>query len=263
MNLEDGITDVIEKALRGLEMTPADVASAAGISVEAYRSTLSGRADDAVLRQLAEVLGLDADALVNLPGYCPEQGGISGIRRIELPFREWTVNAWLLKSGETTLLFDTGWGRGDILQEIENAALDGVFITHGHADHIGGVEALKAAGVKIVSEIEAFCTGEFSFGDIGIKTVDLSGHCEPAVGYFVSGFEKQLLVVGDAIFAGSVGGCRDQRQFSLALGNLGKVLRASDENCLILPGHGPMSSVAEEMKANPFRKYFLGAKNVR
>lgn len=256
MTLEDEVSDVVGKALRGLGVSPGKAAAEAGVAVEDLQRVLDGRFDETVVRKIAPVLELDGEALADLPDYLPEPRGIAGVRRIELPFRQWTVNAWLLEKDGTVLLFDTGWGARDILSEIDPAALDKVFITHPHPDHVGGVGVLEQEGIPIISETETAATGEIRIGGIGVRAVDLSGHCEPAVGYFVTGFEKQLFVAGDAIFAGSAGACADPRKFHLAFENLKAALDEAGEDCLILPGHGPLTSVAEEKANNPFRRHF-------
>jgi glyoxylase-like metal-dependent hydrolase (beta-lactamase superfamily II) len=255
MSLEDEVSDVVGKALRGLEMSPTEVARAAGVGKDDLQRILDGGFDQALVRKIAPFLGLDADALAGLPSYLPNARSIKGVRRIILPFRRWTVNAWLLEISGKVLLFDTGWGGDDILSEIDPSAVDMVLITHGHPDHVGGIEALEKKGKRVISETEAQVVGEFEFGEISVRAVDLSGHCEPAVGYFIKGFQRQLLVAGDAIFAGSAGGCANRRKFHLALENLRAVLEIAEEECLILPGHGPMTSVAEEKTANPFLGY--------
>jgi glyoxylase-like metal-dependent hydrolase (beta-lactamase superfamily II) len=63
-------------------------------------------------------------------------------------------------------------------------------------------------------------------------------------------------VVGDAIFAGSMGGCKSTENFEMAVATLRKGFEQVDTDCLILPGHGPMTSVALEKTFNPFRLNF-------
>lgn len=256
MSLEDEVSDVVAKAIRGLGKNIAEVSNAVGVTEMDLRKVLDGEFDEPDVRRIAMALDLDEAALVGLRDYLPKVREIEGIRRIELPFRQWTVNAWHLRKGCVNLLFDAGWNRNDVLSEIDPNSLNAVFITHGHEDHVGGLEILENMGLRIISETEALDAGEFEFEGIGIKAVDLAGHCKPSTGYFVSGFERQLLVAGDAVFAGSIGGCANRGNFQLAVGNLRKAFAEADDGCLLLPGHGPLSSITEEISANPFSRYF-------
>jgi len=253
MSLEDEFSDVIAKAMAGLEMEAGDLAEKAEVDPCEISGLLHGEIDEAVVRKICPVLGLDPDALLALPAYFPKPLALLGGTRIGLPFRQWTVNAWLVELDGTRLLFDAGFGDRDILGKTDVDKLESVFITHDHPDHIGGVAALKAAGADIISVAAAKRAGEFAFGKLTVRAVDLAGHMDPAVGYFIEGLEKQLLVVGDALFAGSMGRCRSRKSYDLAFDTLNAALAIADADCVILPGHGPLTTLSEELASNPFK----------
>jgi hydroxyacylglutathione hydrolase len=256
MTLEDEFTDVIAKAMRGLGIDVHGLSEASGIAVREIETLLGGVMNAAAARAICPALGLDADALIALRGYLPESVAIPGVRRIELPFGKWIVNAWEVEHGGARLLFDAGYGERDIMGKISPHDLSALLITHSHPDHIGGVEALAAAGVRVISESEALAVGKLSFGSLEVETVDLSGHCTPATGYFISGLERQLFIPGDAIFAGSMGGCKSREAHDLAGRTLRAAFAKAAPGCIILPGHGPATTIAEELASNPFRKRF-------
>jgi hydroxyacylglutathione hydrolase len=254
--LEDEIPDVLNKAIRGLGKSYSEVARAAGIDEATLQKVIDGNWNDTVLINLANALNLDAQALVALPNYQPDATELPGVKRLIMPFRSWSVNAWLLEMDGISLLFDTGWNPSDVLTKIDGIRPDAVFITHAHEDHVGGVEVIQAAGIKIISESEALQTGEYQFGQIRIQVIDLSGHCVPTASYLITGFAKPSWVVGDAIFAGSMGGCKSPDNFTMAVATLRKGFDQVPPETLILSGHGPITSVASDKSSNPFGKHF-------
>lgn len=256
MGLEDEIADVVAKAMMGLAMDAGSLAAKSGIGVSHIEAILRGGFDEDSLRIIAPVLGLDLEALVGLPGYHPEKQEIPGVRRIVLPFGQWTVNAWMVEQAGTRLLFDTGYRGDDITAALGGTMPDVCLITHSHADHVGGVEALSSAGVKMISESEALAAATLTFGSLRLEAVDLSGHCTPATGYFVNGLNRQLLIPGDAIFAGSMGGCKTPEAHTLAGRTLRAAFAKAAPGCVILPGHGPATTIAGEFASNPFHSRF-------
>ena len=86
MSLEDEFTDVIAKAMRGLGIDVPGLSEASGIAVGEIETLLGGQMKEFTARAISPALGLDAEALVALPGYLPDPIAIPGIRRIELPF---------------------------------------------------------------------------------------------------------------------------------------------------------------------------------
>jgi glyoxylase-like metal-dependent hydrolase (beta-lactamase superfamily II) len=68
--------------------------------------------------------------------------------------------------------------------------------------------------------------------------------------YEIKGMETPIAVVGDVIFAGSIGGIRSRYRPALEAIRAG-VLSLPPET-MLLPGHGPITTVAHELAHNPF-----------
>ena len=89
-------------------------------------------------------------------------------------------------------------------------------------------------------------------GDLAIRVIGLPGHCPGALGYVVERIEPPVCVTGDALFAGSIGGCAPGEPYRQALEALRTGVMTLPDQTILLPGHGPATTVGSEKRANPF-----------
>ena len=273
--LEDFFGDIVGKARRGRGLSEAALASAAGLTaadvgrIEAYDLT----PDDGGIRTLAGALDLDGDKLVAISkGWVPERGNAShdnarlSVERTILDVGM-EVNAYALKckaSGEGAIV-DAGGQAGRILAQVErmNLNVTHVLLTHGHGDHVGALaEIAEATAARVtccerdfvlLGSLKEFVTDlvddgwRTNVGRIGIDAVSLPGHTAGGIGYGADG----IFFSGDALFAGSMGGAPGPAYAGQIAAVTEKVL-SRDGNTRVFPGHGPITSVAEELAHNPF-----------
>ena len=76
------------------------------------------------------------------------------------------------------------------------------------------------------------------------------GHSVGGMTYVIDGLEKPVAVVGDAIFAGSMGGGMISYEDALRT-NREKIMTLPNDT-ILCPGHGPLTTVCEEKQSNPF-----------
>src|SRR5689334_467094 len=107
--LEDDFTYVIRKAFKGLALAPGEAASRAGLPENEVLAFSRGNFSADTARRLAPVLGLNPRALAKHDRYLPKPPTLSNIQRLDLPFDGERVNAWLVRAGDATILFDTGY----------------------------------------------------------------------------------------------------------------------------------------------------------
>ncbi|MCP5542853.1 MAG: MBL fold metallo-hydrolase [Akkermansiaceae bacterium] len=258
--LEDDFTHVLRKALVGNGLAPTEAAEAAGLEETDVLSLLRGRFSKEVAEKLAPALGLRASAFASHPEFVPAAFDLPWIERIVLPFGQDHVNVWLVRHGRAALLIDAGYAAADLLRALERRGvhLPGkVFITHSHRDHTGGVQKLVAAGVSVFSadipDALPMKPGECTFSHaLTVGAVDLSGHAVPALGFQIDGLGVPVLAVGDAVFAGSIGGCPTPGIYQKALANIHAVLDPMPDETVLLTGHGPGTTLGEERAHNPF-----------
>jgi glyoxylase-like metal-dependent hydrolase (beta-lactamase superfamily II) len=267
--LEDDFTYVIRKALAGLELAPAQAAGRAGIDGAAVLNLLAGRWHEPSARALAPVLELDADALASHPIYEPPTVAHPAITRLDLPFGDEQVNAWLIDGGGEKLLVDSGCDETSLKRAIESICaieeIRHVIITHNHRDHVGGLGLFEPQHTTIhgPGDGHPWCGlkpgDHIDCGGLRLDVHDLSGHAIPAIGLAISGLDLPVLATGDALFAGSIGGCPGRERHRLAKHNLFATLQPMDPQTLLLTGHGPATRLEAEWRRNPYLAAMRGA----
>jgi len=176
------------------------------------------------------------------------------------------VNCYLVWDEVTrdAALFDTGWDAKPILKTIDEnqLLLRHLFITHSHHDHVAELAEIRKAFPKVKlhtsskhapidqrnkpSEI-------VHLGGLRVTYRDTPGHAEDGVTYIAGNWQDDaphVAIVGDAIFAGSMGGA--PLHGPLAKQKIREQILTLPPDTLICPGHGPLTTVAEEKANNPF-----------
>jgi hydroxyacylglutathione hydrolase len=263
--LEDNFGDVISKAQRGLEISDSDLAKKARVDASAIRKLRGGNFDELALFRVAPVLGLGARALSDLAQneYRPSAREIDGLAVFNTPFHDMRVNAFLVwdPKSRKAIAFDTGADCRPMLDRIakEKLIVKLILLTHAHTDHVADLTRLKkdtGAPVYIsaresIPGAEEISEGqEFDVGDLKVKALLTWGHSRGGMTFFVTGLAQPVAVVGDSIFAGSIGGGNVSYKNALT-NNLEKILTLPDHT-IICPGHGPLTTVGEEKEHNPF-----------
>ena len=194
------------------------------------------------------------------------------------------VNCYILGDEETkeAVVIDPGGDEAEILEVLNHHKLQLKLIidTHGHFDHVDANQPLKdATGAQIaIHEADArmldkpsaeamFFTGNrlrlsqpdillkendiLTFGAYRLKVLHTPGHTPGGISLVLEG--HPYVYVGDTLFAGSIGrtdfpgGDYD----ALINGVRDKIFLLGD-NYTVYPGHGPVTTVAQERKYNPF-----------
>ncbi|MGZ4964183.1 MAG: MBL fold metallo-hydrolase, partial [Limisphaerales bacterium] len=105
------------------------------------------------------------------------------------------------------------------------------------------------------ADAEAFAAGKtFHVGNLKIETRQTSGHARGGITFVVSGLGRRVAIVGDALFACSMGG--GAISYEEALRTNRKEIFSLPDDTIVCPGHGPMTTVGEQKKHNPFYPEF-------
>ncbi|MEX1119503.1 MAG: MBL fold metallo-hydrolase [Terrimicrobiaceae bacterium] len=264
--LEDFYHDILGKAQRGLKLTDTELASRLGIPEATLAKVKDGAFDAAVVRAMSAELGLNAPALIALGEgtYRPAEIVLKGLAGFNSPFEDMTVNSYVVWDEKTrdAVIFDTGADATELLEFLGKEGLTTklVLITHTHGDHIleldrvlekTGAPAFVGDKEPVLEGATAFPAGKtFLLGSLSIETRLTWGHAQGGITYVVHGLERPLAVVGDAIFAGSMGGGGVSYADALRT-NREEIFSLPDET-VIAPGHGPLTTVGEQKISNPF-----------
>jgi len=183
------------------------------------------------------------------------------------------------------LVVDPGFEPERIVAELRDRGLTpaAIVCTHGHADHIAGNEELKkhwpdcplviGAGdaVKLTDPVGNLSAGfDFNllspeadrtvsegevvdYAGFQLEVRDTPGHSSGHVVFVASALSPIQVFGGDVLFSGSVGRTDfPDGSFDVLKQAIHEKLFSLPDDTIILPGHGPPTTIGEEKRTNPF-----------
>ncbi|OQW35201.1 MAG: hypothetical protein A4E19_16640 [Nitrospira sp. SG-bin1] len=276
MPLEDDFSDILKKARTGRGLSVGDVARTTGLPGGDITALERGDPprDRAEVRALATALGLRAAPLEQIavdkwepvaqrmpPWVEMVQGSING----------YGVQGYILIDGNEALLVDTGYNAPAMLDRLRRRGLRllGICLTHGHADHAEGIEQilnhhevpvyLGPEDISLLSwqprpDVLVAPTDGLSIkvGRRTIHCVTTPGHTPGGICYRVDDPQLPVCFVGDTLFAGSIGRSNPKELYATHLNSVTHSVLALSPDYRLFPGHGPATTVEEELDHNPF-----------
>jgi len=194
-------------------------------------------------------------------------------------------NCTILGSEQTgeAIVIDPGDEVPKVLERLGRHRLTAKYViaTHGHIDHVGGLKEMKeATGAPVYlhrgdlflyealpmqagllgvtappqTEIDAHLDegDELGAGEVKVTVYHTPGHTPGSLCFYTPS-EQSRLFAGDTLFMGSIGrtdlwgGSFEEIMQSLR----SKVMTLPDET-IVIPGHGPTTSIGREKRFNPF-----------
>ena len=186
------------------------------------------------------------------------------------------------ETSHEAMVIDPGDDVHEVLDLIRkhNLQVKQIVITHAHIAHVGGAMKLRTAtgapillnqndyallkmldaqaawiGMPSPGKVDidrSVTTGEtVSAGSLTADILHTPGHTEGSICLYFAADKK--LIAGDTLFAGSIG------RTDLPGGSMQKILHslhhtvlALPDETLVVPGHGPLTTIGEERETNPF-----------
>ncbi len=272
--LEDELGDVLDKALRNVGLSENALAEQVGIEVGRLRDAIDYRYDlsPPELHRLARALGLNETGLLAIAGGhypLPEIAGLPFcVYPLRMPHGIGVANAYLVADcrSQSGILFDSGTDAGALRRVWPPAIreLEAIFITHDETEHSGGIAGVIGRFGRVpvfgpgAAQIEfAASIGEgasLTYDGLQVDVLSTPGHAEAHNSYLVRSTTASsgvpLLVCGDVLFAGSVGGgyyCHRRLSSQVV-----RILQDLPPETVIAPGHGPLTTIKNERMFNPF-----------
>ena len=189
------------------------------------------------------------------------------------------TNTYVVRSGGECWVIDPGMGAGLVATFLRERGLapSRILLTHGHCDHIAGVEDVKAIAPEgricvAAADAEMLTSAaltlsepfglplpdelleagqELSLGESAWRILDTSGHTVGGLSFYCQA--EAAVFTGDSLFAQGVGRTDiPGGDWPRLLENIRNRLLSLPSETQVYPGHGPATSIGVEKLHNPF-----------
>ena len=201
------------------------------------------------------------------------------MERLTIQVGSFDVNCSILSEAGKAWIVDPGQEADRIVALLEKKGLEpaAILLTHAHFDHIGGVPGLLARYPDLPVFVHEKDTVMFghpmnqlppdypstgslkglkslrglrSIEGLEVEIIETPGHTPGGVCYHFPA--AKLLLSGDTLFAGSVGRTDLPGGDMATLMDSIRKLTSVPDDTLVIPGHGPHTTIAAEKAGNPF-----------
>ncbi|MGA3038829.1 MAG: MBL fold metallo-hydrolase [Vulcanimicrobiaceae bacterium] len=270
--LEDEFSDIVRKASRGVGIDVATLASRTGLDQSELKAWIGGNGapTDGEAREIARVLRLDPGKLADSAAqrWEPHVASPEDVRHHPQDPHPSNGYIFFLEDGKTAALIDPAGDPNNLRRAIAEGpyVLRYILITHKHLDHCDATadvakqfpdaqivmhkSDVHAIGALASKAIPVRDGEQLPFGDAAaIRMLHTPGHTDGSSCYLF----KSTVFTGDTLFAGSIGGAFGENTgYQDILRSVSTKLFKLDEETVVMPGHGPPSTIGLEKQHNPF-----------
>jgi glyoxylase-like metal-dependent hydrolase (beta-lactamase superfamily II) len=276
MPLEDDFCDILKKARTGQGLSVGDVARMTGLPGADITALERGNQprDRAEVRALAQALGLRAAALeqIAIEKWEPvPQQPPAWVETVQGSVNGYGVQGYIVYDDGEAVLLDTAYNAPAILETLGKRGLHltAICLTHGHADHADGLDRIlnhREVPVYLGPEDRDLLNWRprtellsvpkdgvaIKVGRRMIHCLTTPGHTPGGICYRVDDPIYPICFVGDTLFAGSIGRSNPSKLYATHLHSVRTRLLTLAPHYRLFPGHGPATTVEEELVHNPF-----------
>jgi hydroxyacylglutathione hydrolase len=181
------------------------------------------------------------------------------------------------------IVIDPGMQPASMLEHIRDLEIVAILLTHAHFDHMAGLEQVREATkapVYIHDLEEDWLTDPKKNGSahwsmvtepiicqprdhaledgqilelagMTLQVLHTPGHSPGSVSFYLE--QEQLLIAGDTLFAGSIGRTDlHMGDYDVLITSIKSKILTLPQETVVYPGHGPQTTIKQEMMVNPF-----------
>jgi len=162
-------------------------------------------------------------------------------------------NTYLIVNEETldAIIVDPGHLTEELISQIEenHFKLSGVLITHNHGSHVNGLKTLRkiyspqifAADWEVAKDATTVISGDgtIKVANMTIEYMSIPGHTADSIVYKI----ENILFTGDVLSAGFFGNTNSSYSEFILRSNLEKKVYSQTDGTVLMPGHGPPSTL--------------------